>query len=209
MMRGMARFSVPALMVALLTPGCGHGTASLEPDGGTCSGPTCNFPFTAADQVSSVPAGTPVTGGWHVDVGTIVTYDEQPPVGGYHYPVWAIWGTHTDPVPLEYLVHNEEHGGVLLLYNCDAGCPDLVAQLQGVVDSQPQDPLCASEGTGVNARLVLVPDRSLDIQFAAAAWGWWYRPAIDGGVNVGDLQTFITDHIGNGREAECAQGGYP
>ena len=158
--------------------------------------------------MSSIPAGTPIIGGWHVAEGTTVTYHELPPVGGYHYPVWAMWGTHTDAVPHPYLVHNEEHGGILLLYNCPSGCPALVTQLQGIIDSQAQDPFCAEEGTGVTARVLLTPDPTLDVTFAAASWGWWYKPGGDGGVSTDAVQAFVDAHSGNGREQECAQGSY-
>jgi hypothetical protein len=35
-----------------------------------------------------------------------------PPSNGPHYPVPAVWGFYTDPVPLIQAVHNLEHGGI-------------------------------------------------------------------------------------------------
>lgn len=36
----------------------------------------------------------------------------NPPTSGPHNPVWANWGVYDTPVPVQYLVHNLEHGGV-------------------------------------------------------------------------------------------------
>jgi hypothetical protein len=38
----------------------------------------------------------------------------SPPDGGPHYPLWAVWGFYTDAVNPRMVVHNEEHGGVVL-----------------------------------------------------------------------------------------------
>lgn len=37
-----------------------------------------------------------------------------PPSNGQHYPAWAVWGFYTKPVNPRMVVHNEEHGGVVL-----------------------------------------------------------------------------------------------
>ena len=37
-----------------------------------------------------------------------------PPSSGQHYPAWAVWGFYTEPVNPRMVVHNEEHGGVIL-----------------------------------------------------------------------------------------------
>lgn len=50
----------------------------------------------------------------HVQVGTKVPYNSFPPAGGSHYPTPAIWGFYTTSVDPRYVVHNEEHGGVIL-----------------------------------------------------------------------------------------------
>ncbi len=50
----------------------------------------------------------------HVQVGTVVPYNSFPPSGGSHYPTPAIWGFYTTAVDPRYVVHNQEHGGVIL-----------------------------------------------------------------------------------------------
>jgi hypothetical protein len=41
-------------------------------------------------------------------------WNTDPPSNGQHYPLWAVWGFYTEPVNPRMVVHNEEHGGVVL-----------------------------------------------------------------------------------------------
>ena len=38
----------------------------------------------------------------------------HPPSGGAHYGLWAVWGFYRQPVNPRQIVHNEEHGGVII-----------------------------------------------------------------------------------------------
>ena len=65
----------------------------------------------------------------HVLPPAPVTYDHNPPTSGCHYnlgygtaPITA--GAYDQVIQPEYWVHNLEHGYVVVLYNCPAGCPD-------------------------------------------------------------------------------------
>ncbi|HEY1690848.1 MAG TPA: DUF3105 domain-containing protein [Polyangiaceae bacterium] len=141
----------------------------------------------------------------HVPIGTDITWDSNPPSSGEHFPIWAAYQAYTSPVPRGYYVHDEEHGGVILLYDCpdDSGCPDVAAALQAVSDSLPDDPLCTSAGQGVRVRTVITPDPLLDVPVAAAAWGWVYRAQC---VDLPSLEAFASQHYGNGPEVLCANG---
>jgi|GEM_PF-1590159 len=55
-------------------------------------------------------------------------YISDPPASGPHTPFTARWGIHPKPVPDEVLVHNLEHGGVVMGYRC-ADCPEVPAAL--------------------------------------------------------------------------------
>ena len=60
-----------------------------------------------------------------------ISYSENPPSSGPHWPFWEqTWGEHSDVVPRERWVHNLEHGGVILLYNCPQGCDAELAVLR-------------------------------------------------------------------------------
>ena len=63
--------------------------------------------------------GTPVavTGAEHILVGAIAVYSTVPPTSGPHWPATAQCGVHADELPDELIVHNMEHGHVVISYN--------------------------------------------------------------------------------------------
>jgi hypothetical protein len=140
----------------------------------------------------------------HVPVGSSLTYSTNPPCGGDHYPIWATWGAHTKPLPAGYWVHNQEHGGVVMLYRCAdrAACPALAAQVEAVAAALPHDPTC---DPSILTRVVVLPDPDLPagVQIAAAAWGYsWTATCFDGA----RLRSFAEAAMRHGPEDECAQG---
>jgi Protein of unknown function (DUF3105) len=55
--------------------------------------------------------------GGHTHVPSLTSNDHwntDPPSNGQHYPEWAVWGFYTDAVNPRRVVHNEEHGGVVV-----------------------------------------------------------------------------------------------
>jgi hypothetical protein len=64
-----------------------------------------------------LPPKNPRRGGFHADVPTLsskVKWSTFPPSGGSHYAVWAVWNFYREPVNPRMVVHNEEHGGVII-----------------------------------------------------------------------------------------------
>jgi hypothetical protein len=119
-----------------------------------------------------VGVAVPDEGRQHVQAGTPVTYQHQPPTSGSHYsqtgvaPVsWQTIGT----LQPEVWVHNLEHGGIAVLYNCPGGCDDLQKQLTTYVNSiVPAEPQFGeykiimspySEGMGSHKVALLAWDR--------------------------------------------------
>ena len=54
---------------------------------------------------------------YHDDFPTLQTkahWSTFPPSGGGHYRLWAVWGFYRTPVNPRMVVHNEEHGGVVI-----------------------------------------------------------------------------------------------
>jgi hypothetical protein len=74
----------------------------------------------------------------HEELGTEIEYSSDPPVGGNHYEVWVEPGLYEEVVEDGYLVHNLEHGYVIIWYNCDdlssAQCDTLKNDIQSVID---------------------------------------------------------------------------
>jgi hypothetical protein len=138
----------------------------------------------------------------HFPVCMPIAYATNPPSGGNHWPIWAAFKKYGSPVHREMLVHDLEHGAVVLSYRCDGACPDVVAALSSVFDGLA-DPLCLSIPGGPAARAVLTPDPLLPTPIAAAAWGATYTATC---IDVPSLRTFANAHYGGGRESFCADG---
>jgi hypothetical protein len=138
-------------------------------------------------------------GATHVACTTQVPYGTSPPSSGNHYCVWPDFHTYTQPVPWGNLVHGLEHGAVVIVYNCPGGCPAEVAQAQAFIDNLPADPLCMEPDP---RRVILAPDPTLDVRWAATAWTWILRASC---FDQNAFATFVSDHYGQGREALCSE----
>lgn len=129
-----------------------------------------------------------------------VKYSTSPPVFGDHYPVWAAYQSYDFPLPLGYLVHDLEHGAVVLFYDCPDGCADEVAGAEDFILALPDDPRCAPD---VRVQVILVPEPGLGSRWAAASWGNslsadCFDPEV--------FARFYADHHGHGIEDLCNQG---
>ncbi|MBI3953805.1 MAG: DUF3105 domain-containing protein [Chloroflexi bacterium] len=106
----------------------------------------------------------------HLDEGARYTrYNSDPPTSGPHWPQPADWGAYERPLPPERLIHNLEHGGIVVYYSC-RDCPDLVVQLK--------DALKGSRHS------VLVPYYDMKHRIALTAWGY-----------IDELDTFDRDRV--------------
>lgn len=86
-----------------------------------------------------------------------VTYDQTPPVGGRHNPVWQNCGVYTEPLVNENAVHSLEHGAVWITYQ-----PDLPAdELQKLQDF-----------TRRSGYRLLSPYPGLPSPIALSSWGY-------------------------------------
>ena len=156
----------------------------IEIEGGACT---------------AVIAQHPNEGANHVDCLPVPTYQTKPPSSGNHYAIWADFKTYTTPVPWGHLVHALEHGAIVIVYNCPGGCPDEVAAAQKMIDAFPADPICASPPTH---RLILAPDPTLDVRWAASAWTWTIRATC---FDPDAFGAFAQAHYGMGGEDLCGE----
>jgi hypothetical protein len=159
----------------------------------------------ASDPDSPASCGTTVTQyavdpSPHIVTCFPVVYSSNPPTSGPHYPIWAAFKTFTTPIPRGFTVHDLEHGAIVISYKCPSGCAAELAALQALVDARPADPLCTAP---VKSRIVITPDPLLDVQFAAAAWGFALTSQC---FDLPALGAFIDAHYGMGTESLCADG---
>lgn len=88
-------------------------------------------------------------------------YNSVPATSGWHYSDSGSptrWGVHSEVVPDEVLVHNLEHGGVGVHYNCPDGCDNLISKLTEVVNQ--------------GSKVVLSPYPDMDSIIALTAWNY-------------------------------------
>lgn len=89
-------------------------------------------------------------------------YNSAPATSGPHYPIWwQEWGVVDQELPDELLVHNLEHGGIVMRYDCPSGCPALIDQL--------------AEVTGRYKKVILAPYSGLGARIALTAWTYLDR----------------------------------
>jgi hypothetical protein len=72
---------------------------------------------TDRDVVPYPPKDEATLANYHLDLPTLTTkahWTTFPPSGGSHYRLWATWGFYRTPVNPRKVVHNEEHGGVII-----------------------------------------------------------------------------------------------
>ena len=99
--RRIATMAAAALLAAVATA-CGGG-----------SGPAADPAPPTADL--SAVRSFEITAQAHV--ATPVQYDQSPPVGGDHNPVWQNCGSYTEVVANEMAVHSMEHGAVWIAHD--------------------------------------------------------------------------------------------
>jgi hypothetical protein len=177
---------VVAIAVIALVAG-GFVAFSRGGSGGDNLGTTDEIAQANGTPVVNGEAGVafPDLGGGHVAQGqTVTTYNSDPPTSGQHWPVTASWGIHTEAVPNEFQVHNLEHGGIVIQYDCPDGCADVIAQLSAIVNRYP-------------VKLLLAPRDGMSHQIVLTAWGRMLT--LDHFNNV-LIQRFINAYIDKGPE---------
>ena len=87
-------------------------------------------------------------------------YNTVPASSGWHMDQPARWGVYDEFIPDETLVHNLEHGGIRIHYDCPEGCPELVDQLAAI--ARQANKLVMSPYPDIGAKIALVAWRVVD-----------------------------------------------
>ena len=144
--------------------------------------------------------GSPVPdeGRNHIDPSTTATYQSYPPASGPHYSAQGI-----APVNWQYIgtlqegqyIHNLEHGGIAILYNCPSGsdCTTLKNQLQNYVQN-----LVPQEQQFGEYKMVMTPySRNMQKRIALVAWD--YIEWLDN-YDQNAITKFYENHVDKGPE---------
>ncbi len=105
----------------------------------------------------------PIQGADHIADGqSHPPYNSDPPTSGPHYINPLDAGFYDTPQLDERLVHNLEHGHIVIAYDCSrlADCETTKQQLRGIFDSYD------------GWKMVVVPRQNKDAALALTAWGW-------------------------------------
>jgi hypothetical protein len=153
----------------------------------TYSGPTLG--------TAGTDEGTPS----HIDPSTQWPYKSYPPTNGPHYSVSGSspvnWGT-VDTLVEGQFVHNLEHGGIVVLYNCPSGsdCTSLKNSLTNYVQK-----LAPLEPTYGEAKIIMTP-YSHGMQKKVALVAWKYIEFLDA-YDQNAITQFYENHVDQGPEA--------
>ncbi len=105
----------------------------------------------------------PIQGQQHVQPGqTHPPYNSDPPTSGWHYDTPLASGFHEQPAADEQVVHNLEHGHVVISYDCSklTDCQGVKEQLRRLAERYR------------NRKITIVPRQNADAAIALTAWGW-------------------------------------
>jgi len=138
----------------------------------------------------------PDDGREHIDTDATYsgTYSVVPATSGPHWagpmtpagvPSPARWGRYESALPDEVLIHNLEHGGIGLHYDCVGGCDEIVNALDDILPSNP-------------SQYIMSPYPGLPSKIAITAWR---RHLYLDEVDVREIIRFIEENQDNAPES--------
>ena len=147
---------IAVFALALLAAACGSGD-----DGEALDLTDYAYPVQQIDEIDDRD---------HFPTGQIYDgYNSNPPTSGPHADTWAPAGVSDVAVPKEMAVHNMEHAGVVVWYNCQAepaldtdGCATLRNQLSQVVLQE----------VAAGNEVLMTPYSLMDNRIALTSWGY-------------------------------------
>jgi hypothetical protein len=168
------------------------GPAKLEITG-TSGSQNCIVQLRVLDGecTASSVARTAETGHTHYRVGSTIADQDDFPAAGNHWGAWAPWDTvYTKPIKRGFLLHNLEHGGLVLSYGCASAsesteCREAAENLSALKDSFGE------------ARVIVTPDPEQPTMYGARGWRVGYSSDC---FDEDRMLEFMGEHFRNGRE---------
>jgi hypothetical protein len=138
----------------------------------------------------------PIASREHIGIDQQATdYNSDPPTSGQHYDLPATPGFYDVAPPDEQLVHNLEHGYVIVFFNCEANpnlsCDQLIEDLQREM-----------RGEGISRvtrtpKLIVAPRPGMENLITYTSWGHLHRADE---FNPDTMQEYITLYLDNAPE---------
>lgn len=119
-------------------------------------------PAGATPIPSELGQAVPIQGQQHVQPGEAhPEYNSDPPTSGWHLDNAIRAGFYKEPQLDEALVHNLEHGHIVIAYDCEklTNCDDVKAKLKAIFDRYN------------GWKITVVPRNNKDAPLALTAWG--------------------------------------
>jgi hypothetical protein len=149
------------------------------------------FSLLTPAQSATVGTAQAMDGRTHIDEGAPGgPYSSTPAASGPHWSEPVPWGVYPNPIPQEPVIHNLEHGGVVIWYQADQVDPTQVAELAEYTREWN-----ASE----RYKVIVAPWAGTDFgaPMAMVAWTWLlYLDEIDTEL----MDRFIDQHYGDAPE---------
>jgi len=166
-------------ILAVVLPACGSSSNS-----GTSSSSDSSTAVTYSDpDIQTFPD----EGHTHVPVGTVITYQTDPPTSGDHYPYPASGGFYDVEIAAGFLVHAMEHGGVIIYYS-PAVTDSQKAALQALAAAHP----------GIYGQIICVPRNDPTYAIILTAWTHWLKLTTD---DESRINVFLAYFLGKGPES--------
>lgn len=177
----VAVFAAPMFFIATNTSGVIMTLPVMTTPTPVVALPTQALPTQAAQGAPPEVIDVPEMDGIHVEVGeSHDPYNSDPPSSGPHYEEWVDAGLYDEVVEDEYLVHNLEHGYVIIWYDCsilsDQECHNLKQDIQEIIDLYD------------GYKVIGMPRAGMETPIAMTSWGHLAR------LTVFD-DAFVIDYI--------------
>jgi hypothetical protein len=176
------------------------GASAPTPRANIAQPTTQAFPNPTQNPNSNPPAFPTITGGGicndveefedqggdHIRSGAPhPRYNSNPPTSGWHWENPQDWGVYSKPQVQEQIVHNLEHGGIVIQYNNLSA-----AELQRLLDFVKRTP----------RHIVVAPYPGLDPRVRVAFTAWTFLQNCDG-VDLEALADFVDEFRDQGPES--------
>ena len=132
----------------------------------------------------------------HVPDGFAEPYSTNPPTSGNHNPTPALISFNTTVLPIANWMHSQEHGAIVLSYNCPNGCAAQTALMNTLYQKY-----LPADTTKAAAWVIVTPNPELPANtYAVSAWSWSQTYANFDATAMQSADCFIQQHAFYGRE---------